>query len=63
MAIIKTTAFLNSSDETETMKVYVTNAFVGQTYTRRQQRESQIQTRGSEASSSALADKSAADNS
>ena len=41
----------------------VTDAFVGQTYTRRQQRDSQIQTRGGEASSSALADKSPADNS
>jgi hypothetical protein len=41
----------------------VADAFVGQTYTRRQQRESRIQTRGGEASSSALADKSPADNS
>jgi hypothetical protein len=41
----------------------VADAFVGQTYTRRQQRESRIQTRGGEASSSALADKSLADNS
>jgi hypothetical protein len=41
----------------------VADAFVGQTYTRRQQRESRIQTRGGEASSPALADKSPADNS